>query len=140
MKLVLIVEDNEKNLKLVRDILRYRGYRTLEARTAEDGIELARTQMPDLVLMDIRLPGMDGMAALQVLRADPQTSGIPIVAVTASVMPEERDRFRARRLRRLHRKADRRACRSRRRSLASSTPREGPNERPRRPADAAGRR
>jgi two-component system cell cycle response regulator DivK len=95
MRLVLIVEDNEKNLKLVRDILRYRGYRTLEARTAEDGIELARTQMPDLVLMDIRLPGMDGMAALQVLRADPQTSGIPIVAVTASVMPEERDRFRA---------------------------------------------
>jgi CheY-like chemotaxis protein len=94
-KLVLVVEDNEKNLKLVRDILQYRGYRTVEARTAEEGIELARAHLPDLVLMDIRLPGMDGMAALEVLRAEPRTAGIPVVAVTASVMPEERDRFRA---------------------------------------------
>jgi CheY-like chemotaxis protein len=94
-KLVLVVEDNEKNLKLVRDILQYRGYRTVEARTAEEGIELARAHVPDLVLMDIRLPGMDGMAALEVLRAEPRTAGIPVVAVTASVMPEERDRFRA---------------------------------------------
>jgi CheY-like chemotaxis protein len=94
-KLVLVVEDNEKNLKLVRDILQYRGYRTVEARTAEEGIELARAHVPDLVLMDIRLPGMDGMAALEVLRAEPRTAGIPVVAITASVMPEERDRFRA---------------------------------------------
>jgi CheY-like chemotaxis protein len=94
-KLVLVVEDNEKNLKLVREILQYRGYRTVEARTAEEGIELARAHLPDLVLMDIRLPGMDGMAALEVLRAEPRTAGIPVVAVTASVMPEERDRFRA---------------------------------------------
>lgn len=94
-KLILIVEDNEKNLKLVRDILQYRGYRTIEATTAEDGIALARSDLPDLVLMDIRLPGMDGMAALQVLRADPHTAAIPVVAVTASVMPEERDRFTA---------------------------------------------
>jgi CheY-like chemotaxis protein len=94
-KLVLVVEDNEKNLKLVRDILQYRGYRTVEARTAEEGIELARAHVPDLVLMDIRLPGMDGMSALEVLRAEPRTAGIPVVAVTASVMPEERDRFRA---------------------------------------------
>ncbi len=94
-KLVLVVEDNEKNLKLVRDILQYRGYRTVEARTAEEGIELARAHVPDLVLMDIRLPGMDGMAALEVLRGEPRTAGIPVVAVTASVMPEERDRFRA---------------------------------------------
>jgi len=95
VKLVLIVEDNEKNLKLVRDILQYRGFRTIEATTAEDGIELASTHVPDLVLMDIRLPGMDGMAALRILRADSRTAGIPIVAVTASVMPEERDRFQA---------------------------------------------
>jgi CheY-like chemotaxis protein len=94
-KLVLVIEDNEKNLKLVRDILQYRGFRTVEARTAEEGIELARTHVPDLVLMDIRLPGMDGMAALEVLRAEPRTAGIPVVAVTASVMPDERDRFRA---------------------------------------------
>ena len=92
-KLILIVEDNEKNLKLVRDILQYRGYRTIEATTAEEGIELAASHLPDLVLMDIRLPGMDGMAALEVLRADPRTAGITVVAVTASVMPEERDRF-----------------------------------------------
>jgi two-component system cell cycle response regulator DivK len=92
-RLILIVEDNEKNLKLVRDILQYRGYRTIEANTAEDGIALATAQSPDLVLMDIRLPGMDGMAALGVLRADPVTAGIPVVAVTASVMPEDRDRF-----------------------------------------------
>lgn len=93
-KLVLIVEDNEINLKLVRDLLQYRGYRTLEAMSAEEGIALAISHQPDLVLMDIRLPGMDGMAALGVLRADDRTSGIPVVAVTASVMPEERDRFR----------------------------------------------
>jgi two-component system, cell cycle response regulator DivK len=92
-KLILIVEDNEKNLKLVRDILEYRGHRTIEATTAEEGIELAASQLPDLILMDIRLPGMDGMAALEVLRADPRTAGIAIVAVTASVMPEDRDRF-----------------------------------------------
>jgi CheY-like chemotaxis protein len=92
-KLILIVEDNEKNLKLVRDILQYRGYRTIEATTAEEGIELAASQLPDLILMDIRLPGMDGMGALQILRADPKTAGIAIVAVTASVMPEDRDRF-----------------------------------------------
>jgi two-component system cell cycle response regulator DivK len=92
-KLILIVEDNEKNLKLVRDILQYRGYRTIEATSAEEGIALAASQLPDLILMDIRLPGMDGMAALQALRADPTTAGIAIVAVTASVMPEDRDRF-----------------------------------------------
>jgi CheY-like chemotaxis protein len=92
-RLILIVEDNEKNLKLVRDILQFRGYRTLEATTAEDGIVVAASHLPDLVLMDIRLPGMDGMAALDILRADARTAGIPVVAVTASVMPEDKDRF-----------------------------------------------
>jgi two-component system cell cycle response regulator DivK len=91
--LILIVEDNEKNLKLVRDILQFRGYRTLEATNAEDGIALAASELPDLVLMDIRLPGMDGMAALEALRGDARTAAIPVVAVTASVMPEEKDRF-----------------------------------------------
>lgn len=92
-RLILIIEDNEKNLKLVRDILQFRGHRTLEATTAEDGIDLAASHLPDLVLMDIRLPGMNGMAALDILRADARTAVIPVVAVTASVMPEDKDRF-----------------------------------------------
>ena len=73
-ELILIVEDNEKNLQLVRDILQVKGYRTLEAGTAELGIELARKHIPDLILMDIQLPGMDGMAALGQLKADPITA------------------------------------------------------------------
>ncbi len=92
--LVLIVEDNAKNLKLVRDVLQYSGYRTLEAETAEKGIDLARQQRPDLVLLDIQLPGMDGLAAVRVLKRDPLTSGIPVVAVTASVMRADLDRIR----------------------------------------------
>jgi two-component system cell cycle response regulator DivK len=89
------VEDNGKNLKLMRDILQFHGYRTAEAATAEEGIALSLRERPDLVLMDVRLPGMDGLAALTLLRADPRTSKIPVVAVTASVMPDERDRFSA---------------------------------------------
>jgi two-component system cell cycle response regulator DivK len=94
-RLILIVEDNDKNLKLMRDILQFHGYRTVEATTAEEGIATSFRERPDLVLMDVRLPGMDGLAALQALRADPRTAGIPVVAVTASVMPDERDRFSA---------------------------------------------
>jgi two-component system cell cycle response regulator DivK len=94
-RLILIVEDNEKNLKLIRDILQFHGYRTAEATTAEEGIAICVRDRPDLVLMDVRLPGMDGLAALKALRAVPRTSSIPIVAVTASVMPDERDRFSA---------------------------------------------
>ena len=90
MTVILIVEDNEKNLKLVRDVLRVKGYRTLEAGTAEDGIRIASEQAPDLVLMDIQLPGMSGIEALHVLRADPRTAPIPVVAVTASVMQHDR--------------------------------------------------
>lgn len=93
--LVLIVEDNDRNLKLVRDVLRFHGFRTLEAGTAEDGIALAREHRPDLVLMDIQLPGMDGISALRALRADVATARIPVVAVTASVMKEDRERFDA---------------------------------------------
>ncbi len=90
MNLVLIVEDNEKNLKLVRDVLQVKGYATIEATNAEDGIRIANEQRPDLVLMDIQLPGMNGIDALRVLRADPATAAIPVIAVTASVMQQDR--------------------------------------------------
>ena len=91
--LILLVEDNEKNMKLARDLLQYHGFTTVEATNAEDGIVLAKERSPKLVLMDIQLPGMDGVAALEHLRGDPNTSRIPIVAITASVMKEDRERF-----------------------------------------------
>jgi two-component system cell cycle response regulator DivK len=90
MSLILIVEDNDKNLKLVRDVLQVKGYETLEAGTAEDGLELARARAPDLILMDIQLPGMNGIDALKALRAEPATAAIPVVAITASVMQQDR--------------------------------------------------
>ena len=93
MSLVLIVEDNEKNMKLVRDILQAKGYETLEAGTAEEGIKLALERVPDLVLMDIQLPGMNGMEALKVLRANSATAHIPVVAITASVMEQDRQQI-----------------------------------------------
>ena len=88
MSLVLIVEDNERNLKLVRDVLQAKGYATLEAGTAEHGLELARGHSPALILMDIHLPGMSGIEALKRLRADAATAAIPVIAITASVMQE----------------------------------------------------
>jgi two-component system, cell cycle response regulator DivK len=91
MKLILIIEDNDKNLKLVRDVLQVKGYATIESGTAEDGIRLARERKPDLVLMDIQLPGMNGIEAIGVLRADVATAKIPVVAVTASVMTHDRN-------------------------------------------------
>jgi two-component system, cell cycle response regulator DivK len=93
--LVLIVEDNPRNLKLVRDLLDYAGYRTLGVSNAEDGIELARSRRPDLVLMDVQLPGMDGVEALARLRAEPDSGEIPIVALTAFAMKDDRERFLA---------------------------------------------
>ena len=90
MSLILIVEDNEKNLKLVRDVLQVKGFSTIEAGSAEDGIKLAAERKPDLILMDIQLPGMNGIDALKALRADQATASIPIVAVTASVMQQDR--------------------------------------------------
>ena len=90
MSLVLIVEDNEKNLKLVRDILQVKGYETVEAMTGEDGIRIAAERKPDLVLMDIQLPGINGIDALRALRADTATANIPVIAVTASVMQQDR--------------------------------------------------
>jgi len=92
-ELILIVEDNDKNLKLVRDLLQFKGYRTLEAGTAAEGLRLAAEHRPDLILMDIQLPDMDGVAALARLRADPATTGIPVVAVTAFAMKEDEQRL-----------------------------------------------
>jgi two-component system cell cycle response regulator DivK len=92
-QLVLIIEDNEKNLKLARDLLQYHGFRTIEAVDAETGLQLASSSGPGVILMDIELPGMDGVTALERLRADPEIAGIAVVAFTASVMPVDRDRF-----------------------------------------------
>jgi two-component system cell cycle response regulator DivK len=91
--LILIVEDNEKNMKLARDLLQYHGFAVIEATNGEDGIALARDRRPALVLMDIQLPGMDGVKALEQLRSEAATARIPVVAMTASVMKEDRERF-----------------------------------------------
>lgn len=92
-RLILVVEDNETNLKLVRDVLRFNGYDVLEARTAEDGVTLATERGPDLVLMDVQLPGMDGVEALHQLRGGAETASIPVVAVTALAMKDDRTRL-----------------------------------------------
>lgn len=94
-QVILIVEDNARNLKLARDILNHVGYRTLEAENAEDGLALARAERPDLVLMDVQLPGMDGVEALGRLKTDPLTADIPVVALTAFAMRDDRDRLLA---------------------------------------------
>jgi two-component system cell cycle response regulator DivK len=94
-ELILIVEDNDKNLKLVRDVLQHQGYQTIEAGTGEEGVRLARERHPALVLMDIQLPGIDGIEALGQLRADPTTRAIPVMAVTASVMAHDRKKIMA---------------------------------------------
>jgi two-component system, cell cycle response regulator DivK len=94
-QVILIIEDNPRNLKLARDILNHVGYRTLEAENAEGGLALARAQRPDLVLMDVQLPGMDGVEALGHLRSDPLTADIPVVALTAFAMKDDRDRLLA---------------------------------------------
>jgi two-component system cell cycle response regulator DivK len=92
---VLVVEDNEKNMKLVRDVLQATGYRTLEASSGEDAIALARAHRPDLVLMDVQLPGIDGVEALGRLRADERTAAIPVLALTAQAMEGDCERFLA---------------------------------------------
>jgi CheY-like chemotaxis protein len=94
-ELILIVEDNDKNRKLMRDVLAFKGYRLAEAETGEEGVRLAREQHPDLILMDIQLPGIDGIQALRQLRADADTQAIPIMAVTASAMTHDRQKIMA---------------------------------------------
>ena len=95
MSTVLIVEDNEKNMKLARDVLQAKGYNTLEAETGEEGVRLAKEKVPDLVLMDIQLPGINGIEAFKQLRADPKTARIPVIALTASVTPTDRSQITA---------------------------------------------
>ena len=95
MSTVLIVEDNDKNMKLARDVLQAKGYRTLEAMTGEEGVRLAKEGKPDLVLMDIQLPGINGIEAFRQIRADAATALIPVVALTASVTPTDRSAINA---------------------------------------------
>ena len=90
---ILIVEDNDKNMKLARDILQAKGYRTLEAMTGEEGVRLAIEQVPDLVLMDIQLPDINGIEAFNRIRGHAPTAKVPVVAFTASVTPLDRDRI-----------------------------------------------
>ena len=92
-ELILIVEDNEKNLKLARDVLRFHGYRTVEATDGEAAIAMSLEHLPALILMDIQLPGIDGIVAMKRIRADERTKHIPTVALTASVMSGDRERF-----------------------------------------------
>jgi two-component system, cell cycle response regulator DivK len=94
-ELILIVEDNANNRLLVRDVLQSRGYQTAETETAEDALTLARDARPALILMDIQLPGMNGMDALARLRADASTRDIPVMAVTASAMTHDRQKIMA---------------------------------------------
>jgi two-component system, cell cycle response regulator DivK len=89
-ELILIIEDNEKNRKLARDVLQVKGYNTIESETAEEGLKLAAEKSPALILMDILLPGMDGITALKQLRADPTTKNIRVIAFTASAMTNNR--------------------------------------------------
>ena len=92
---ILVVEDNPRNLKLVRDVLQFSGYEVVEASTGEDSVRLADETLPDLILMDLQLPGIDGVEALQRIRAQHGRSGIPpvpVVAVTAFAMDQDRQR------------------------------------------------
>jgi two-component system cell cycle response regulator DivK len=93
MKTVLIVEDNEKNMKLARDILRAKGYATLEAVNGLDGVRLALEHEPDLVLMDIQLPDINGIEAFERIRANAGTAKVPVIAFTASVTANDRSRI-----------------------------------------------
>ena len=92
---ILYVEDNEYNRKIVRQLLGRSSYRLVEALDGEAGVALAIEERPDLILMDVQLPGMDGVAALDRLRGDPETSGIRVIALTAFAMPSDRERFLA---------------------------------------------
>lgn len=92
-KLVLVVEDNDLNMKLFRDVLQATGYRTLEATSGEDALQLAAEHAPDLVLMDSQLPGIDGFETLRLLRENSRTTDTPVVALTAQAMAGDRERF-----------------------------------------------
>ena len=91
-RVILIVEDDPKNLKLIRDLLQIRGYTTLEATDGKQGVDMAREKMPDLILMDIQMPVMDGLEATSILKTDPVTKSIPIIALTAFAMQGDREK------------------------------------------------
>ena len=93
MKTILIVEDNEKNMKLVRDILRHNGHATIEAPTGGEGVRLASEKRPDLILMDIQLPDIDGIEALRRIREYRSLDTVPVIAVSASVMPDDQQKI-----------------------------------------------
>ena len=93
MSTILIVEDNAKNMKLVRDLLQHHGHRTLEAETGEAGLALVMKERPNLVLMDIQLPDIDGTTVLARIREDASFDAMPVLAVSASVMPDEQQRI-----------------------------------------------
>ena len=92
---ILLVEDNEKNMKLFRDVLGAKGYRTIEATTGLEAVDMASEHTPDLVLMDIQLPDLDGVQALHRLRADARTAAIPVLALTAQAMHGDPERVLA---------------------------------------------
>jgi len=91
-RVILIVEDDPKNLKLLRDLLQIKGYSTLEATDGKQGVDLARAKIPDLIFMDIEMPVMDGFAAINILKADPVTKSIPVIALTAFAMQGDREK------------------------------------------------
>ena len=91
-RVILIVEDDPTNLKLIRDLLQIKGYTTLEATDGKQGVDMARAKMPDLILMDIQMPVMDGFEATSILKADPVTKSITIVALTAFAMQGDREK------------------------------------------------
>ena len=94
-ELIVLIEDNERNRKLARDVLTHQGYRVAEAESAEAGLALVARERPSLILMDIHLPGIDGIEALRRLRADAATRSIPVIAVTASAMTHDRQKILA---------------------------------------------
>jgi two-component system cell cycle response regulator DivK len=90
---ILIVEDDSRNLKLIRDLLQVKGYRTLEATDGKQGIESAKTNKPDLIVMDIQMPVMDGLEATKILKASEETKGIPVIALTSYAMKGDEERI-----------------------------------------------
>lgn len=91
--LVLIVDDNEKNLKLLRVILQNYGYEVLEAQNGEEAVKLAKENIPALILMDIRMPVMDGITATKIIKSEPSTAKIPVIIVTSSAMSGDSERI-----------------------------------------------
>jgi len=91
-KTILVVEDNEMNMKLMRAVMRVGNYRMIEAMDAETGLRLVKESRPDMILMDIQLPGMDGLNATQLIKADPDLKDIPIFALTGFAMESDKER------------------------------------------------